>query len=78
MNETEKIVREELSSIIGEKANQISKDAKLIEDVGMDSLNVLEIFGMMEEKFNIVVDPEKISELKTIEDIVNTIEKNKE
>lgn len=77
MSETERIVREELSKITGKSTEQISKDDNLIEDVGLDSLNVLEVFGMIEEKFNVVVDPEEISEIRTIDDIVNLIEKNK-
>ncbi len=77
MNETEKMIREELSKITGKDTDQISKDANLIEDVGLDSLNVLEVFGMIEEKFNIIVDPEEISEIKTISDIVTLIENNK-
>lgn len=77
MSETEKIVREELGKIIGKDTDQISKDDDLIESVGLDSLIVLEIFGMIEEKFNVILAPEKISEMKTIEDIVNIIESNK-
>lgn len=77
MNDTEKMVREELGKIIGRDTNDISKDANLMEDVGLDSLNVLEVFGMVEGKFNVVVEPEKISEIRTIEDIVNIIENNK-
>ena len=66
MSETEKIVREELSKIIGKDTDQISKDDDLIECVGLDSLIILEIFGMIEEKFNIILAPEKVSEMKTI------------
>ena len=77
MSETEKIVREVLSKIIGKDTDQISKDDDLIECVGLDSLIILEIFGMIEEKFNIILAPEKVSEMKTIGDIVNIIESNK-
>ncbi len=77
MNDTEKMVREELSKIIGKDTNDIPKDANLMEEIGLDSLNILEVFGMVEGKFNVVVDPEKISELRTIEDIVNIIDRNK-
>ena len=77
MNDTEKMVREELGKIIGKDTSDIPKDANLMEDVGLDSLKVLEVFGMVEGKFNVVVEPEKISELRTIEDIVNIIESNK-
>lgn len=77
MSETEKTVREELSKITGESTDKISKDDNLIEDVGLDSLNVLEVFGMIEEKFNVVVNSEEISEIRTIGDIVGLIERNK-
>lgn len=77
MSETEKIVREELSKIIGKDTNEISENDDLVDRVGLDSLSILEIFGMIEEKFNIVLEPDKISEMKTIQDIVSLIEKNK-
>ena len=77
MSETEKIVREELSKIIGKDTDEISINDDLVDHVGLDSLSILEIFGMIEEKFNVVLEPDKISKMKTIEDIVNLIEKNK-
>ncbi len=77
MSETEKIVREELSKIIGKDTDEFSINDDLVDHVGLDSLSILEIFGMIEEKFNVVLEPDKISEMKTIEDIVTLIEKNK-
>lgn len=73
MNEIEKKVREELGKIIGKDGFAIPEDANLIEDVGMDSLNILEVFGMIEDTFKVLVDSEKISEMKTIKDIVSII-----
>ncbi len=75
MSETEKIVREELSKIIGKDTDEISINDDLVDHVGLDSLSILEIFGTIEEKFNVVLEPDKISKMKTIEDIVNLIEK---
>ena len=77
MSEIEKKVREELGKIIGKDGFAISEDANLIEDVGMDSLNILEVFGMIEDTFKVLVDSEKISEMKTIKDIVSIIEESK-
>ena len=77
MNETERLVREELGKILGRDAMDIPSDANLIEDVGLDSLNVLEIFGMVEDTFKVLVDSEKISGIQTIADIVNVIEESK-
>lgn len=77
MNDVEKIVREELGKIANKDISDISREDNLVEHVGMDSLSILEVFGMMEEKFNIVLEPDKISELQTISDIVRLIEENK-
>ncbi|MDQ5984016.1 MAG: Acyl carrier protein [Eubacteriales bacterium SKADARSKE-1] len=73
MSEIEKKVREELGKIIGKDGFAIPDDANLIEDVGMDSLNILEVFGMIEDTFKVLVPSEKISEMKTIKDIVSII-----
>ena len=77
MNDVEKIVREELGKIANKDISGISSEDNLVEHVGLDSLSILEVFGMMEEKFNIVLEPDKISELQTISDIVRLIEENK-
>ncbi len=77
MTDIEKIVREELGKIANKDISDISREDNLVEHVGLDSLSILEVFGMMEEKFNIVLEPDKISELQTIADIVRLIEENK-
>lgn len=77
MTDIEKIVREELGKIANKDISDISSEDNLVEHVGLDSLSILEVFGMMEEKFNIVLEPDKISELQTIADIVRLIEENK-
>lgn len=77
MSEVEKKVREELGKIIDKDGFEIAGDANLIEDVGMDSLNILEVFGMIEEQFQVVVDSEKIPEMQTINDIVGIVEEGR-
>ena len=77
MTDIEKIVREELGKIANKDISDISREDNLVEHVGLDSLSILEFFGMMEEKFNIMLEPVKISELQTIADIVRLIEENK-
>ncbi len=77
MTDIEKIVREELGKIANKDISDISREDNLVEHVGLDSLSILEVFGMMEEKFNIVLEPDKISELQTIADIVRLVEENK-
>lgn len=77
MTEIEKIVRQELSNLLKIDAIKISKDEDLTKMAQWDSLSVLELLDMAEEKFTVLIPPEKLIEIKTINDIVNIIKENK-
>ena len=74
MNEIEKAVREELGKIIKADIDAISSDDNIAEAAELDSLSILELLGMLEERFEVVIPPDKVSEMKTIKDIVKIIE----
>lgn len=48
----------------------------LIEDLGADSLDLVEMVMVLEEEFNIEIPDDEAEELKTVEQIVNYISKN--
>lgn len=77
MNQTEKIIREEIGKLLETDGTEIPGDASLIKDVGLDSLNILEMFDLIEEKFGIMIEPEKFAVMKTINDVVRIIEEYK-
>ncbi len=77
MNQTEKIIREEIGKLLETDGAEIPGDASLIKNVGLDSLNILEMFDLIEEKFGIMIEPEKFAEMKTINDVVRIIEEHK-
>lgn len=77
MNEIEKFVREELAKLTKADVMNMSDDENISEYTGLDSLSFLELFGKIEEKFQILISPEKISEIQTIKDVVKLIEENK-
>lgn len=77
MSEIEKAVREELGKIVKIDAMSISDNADLTQEAELDSLSVLELFGMIEDRFHVLVPPEKVSDMKTIKDIVRIIEECK-
>lgn len=77
MNQTEKIIREEIGKLLEKDGTEIPGDVSLIKDVGLDSLNILEMFDLIEEKFGIMIEPEKFAEMKTINDVVRIIEEYK-
>ena len=77
MNEIEKAVREELGKLTKADVMNMSIDQDISEYTGLDSLSFLELFGKIEEKFKILVPPEKISEIQTIADVVKIVEESK-
>ncbi len=52
----------------------IDENTKIMEDLGADSLDVVEMLMAMEESFGIMIPDEDIEELVTISDIVEYIE----
>ena len=77
MNEIEKVVREELGKLTKADVMNMSIDEDISEYTGLDSLSFLELFGKIEEKFKILVPPEKISDIQTIADVVKIVEESK-
>lgn len=69
---------EELKEIIEEvlQEGDIKLETNLRDDLGADSIDLTEIVMGIEEKFEIEVETEQIANVKTVQDVVNYIEKN--
>lgn len=46
-----------------------------IDDLGIDSIDLLDFIMTLEEKYNIEFSDEELDEISTLEDIINIIEK---
>lgn len=68
-NELKKVLAEQLSLDVKE----IKTTSKLIEDLGADSLDVVECMLAIEEEFKIEIKDEEAEKLSTVEDILNKI-----
>ena len=53
----------------------ITPDTNLLDDLGADSLDVVELIMSVEDEFGIVIDDEAASNLLTVRQIVDFIEK---
>lgn len=51
----------------------ITTATKFAEDLGADSLDVVELAMAMEEEFSIALDDSEIEKLVTVEDVVNLV-----
>ena len=54
--------------------DDIKDDANVIEDLGADSLDIVELLMSFEDEFKVSIPDEKLEELKTIPQIVKVIE----
>ena len=69
----EKIV-EIISKQLSADAAEISPETNIMEDLGADSLDVVELLMAIEETFGVSVPDEDVPTLKTVKDIVGYIE----
>ncbi|NNC89118.1 MAG: acyl carrier protein [Akkermansiaceae bacterium] len=60
---------------LGVNADQVNRDAKMIEDLGADSLDAVELVMAIEEEFGIEVPDEEAEKLTSVGDIVDYVEK---
>lgn len=70
-------VKEVIVDAINCDADKITMEAALQEDLGMDSLDALELNIALEDKIGTQIPDEKLAELKTVGDIVNYIDSQK-
>ena len=55
---------------------EVKEDSKFIEDLGADSLDVVELVMALEEKFDIEIPDEYAEKILTVADAINYIENN--
>jgi acyl carrier protein len=71
------------SKIIAMLADQLNKDAgviklddRIIEDLGADSLDIVTMLMNLEESYGLSIPDDDAMNLKTVQDLVNYLEKN--
>jgi acyl carrier protein len=70
LDEVKEVVSEQLDCSIDE----IKEDSKFIEDLGADSLDVVELVMALEEKFDIEIPDEDAEDILTVADAIKYIE----
>jgi len=62
-----KIIEEQL----GVEGDKIQENASFIDDLGADSLDIVELVMAMEEEYDIEIPDEDAEKLKTVGDVAN-------
>lgn len=67
-------VKEILSDQLGVEKEKINGNSLLIDDLGADSLDVVELLMLLEDEYEIELTEEQTVAMKTVNDVVKIIE----
>jgi acyl carrier protein len=73
----EQRVREIVAEQLERDVNEVSNASSLIDDLGADSLDVVELVMKMEEEFGIEIPDEEAEKIKTVNDVIQYIATHK-
>ena len=68
-------VQEMLAEALNISVDKVSADAKIVEDLGADSLDVVELLSRLEDEFSITIPDEDVENLVTVGDVAAELEK---
>jgi acyl carrier protein len=74
---SDKSIEERVKDIIvdqlGVSADQVTAEAKFVEDLGADSLDTVELVMALEEEFEVEVPDDEAEKLQAVKDVVSFI-----
>lgn len=71
-------IRDIIVDQLGVDEDQVTTEANIQDDLGADSLDVVDLIQTIEDEYDLSIPDEAVEEIKTVGDIVNYIEKNAE
>ena len=72
----EKKIASLIAEKLGKKIEEIKPESRLVEDLGADSLDVVEMIITLEDEFGLTLPDNEVKNMKTVADITNYITKN--
>jgi len=82
MSSCDEKVAERIKSIIVEQlsvsAEEVTPEASFIDDLGADSLDIVELIMALEEEYDIEIPDEDAEKIQTVQDVMNYIQSRKE
>ncbi len=75
--DVESKVREIISEQLGVAATEVTPEASFIEDLGADSLDIVELVMALEEEYGMEISDEDAEKIRTVKDVVDYIQAHK-
>ena len=69
-------VRQLICDQLGKAPEKVNLDTKIVDDLGADSLDVVEMLMALEDEYGVSLPDEVAMKLQTVGDIVNYIDAN--
>lgn len=63
-------VKEIIANQLGVEKSEVVPEAAFVDDLGADSLDLVELIMAMEEEFDIEIADEEAEKLKTVQDVM--------
>jgi acyl carrier protein len=76
MDEVGKKVVDIIANQLGVEKEQITPGANVIDDLGADSLDIVELVMALEESFDLEIPDEDAEKIRTVQDILSYLESN--
>ncbi|MBI4228526.1 MAG: acyl carrier protein [Deltaproteobacteria bacterium] len=70
-------VKKMIASQLGKSEDEITPESSFIEDLGADSLDLVELIMSMEDKFGLEIADEDAESIVTVQDAINFIMERK-
>ena len=77
MSDTADRVQKIVVEHLGVEADKVTQDASFIDDLGADSLDIVELVMAFEEEFGVEIPDDAAEKITTVKDAIQYIENNK-
>ncbi len=68
-------IQEMLAEALNLPLEKVTADAKIVDDLGADSLDVVELLSRLEDEYGIMIPDDEVENLVTVQDVASEIEK---
>jgi acyl carrier protein len=77
MSETAERVKKIVVEHLGVEQEKVTEDASFIDDLGADSLDIVELVMAFEEEFGVEIPDDAAEKITTVKDAISYIDSNK-